>query len=108
MQRPYGRLLVDPALGDLDQRVQMGGRPVREFVAHGRRGHTASPAQEERAAQLPFQCAYLRGDRGLGEAEQRGGPGEGPGPVHRHESTQQGQVHVLSLPPLRSVRPEQL
>lgn len=55
MQRPYARLLVELRLGDLDQRVQMGRRPVREFVADGRRGHTAGPAQEERAAQLPLQ-----------------------------------------------------
>ena len=41
-----------------------------------------------------------RGDGGLGEPEQRGGAGEGAGPVHRDECAQQGQIHA-HVPSLR-------
>lgn len=59
VQCPRSRLLVEPRLDDVDQRVEVRGCAVGEFVAYRGRGDPAGPAQEERAAQLPFQGAYL-------------------------------------------------
>ena len=106
MQRPDARFVVEPGLRDLDECVEMRGGPVGEFVADGRGGDATGLAQEQRAAQLAFQGAYLAGDGGLGESEQRGGPGEGAGPVHGDECAQQGQVHAeLPARPCGGSRP---
>ncbi|GAA2930595.1 hypothetical protein GCM10020221_27940 [Streptomyces thioluteus] len=59
-------------------------------------GDAAGPAEEEGAAELPFQGAYLAGHRGLGEAEEGGGAGEGTRPVDRDERAQEGQIHAVS------------
>ncbi len=93
MQGAQRGAVVQPGLGDLHQRVEMRGGLVGEFVADGRRGHTAGLAEEQGAPELPLQGADLGGDRRLGEAEQGRGAREGTGPVHGHERAKQGQIH---------------
>lgn len=90
MQCPYARLLVELRLGDLDQRVQMGRRPVRQFVADGRRGHAAGPAQEERAAQLPLQVRICEVTAGWERPSRAAALVKETRPVHRDERAQQG------------------
>ncbi|GAA3123229.1 hypothetical protein GCM10017687_41620 [Streptomyces echinatus] len=93
MQRPRRGIVVQTALGYLHQCVEMRRGPVGEFVADRRRGHSARLTEEQGSAQLALEGADLRGDGGLGEAEQGGGAGEGAGPVHGDEGPQQGQIH---------------
>ncbi len=98
MQGAQRGVVVGARLGYLHEGVEMGRGLVREFVAHGRGGDPAGLAQEQGAAQLPFQGADLGCHRRLGEAEQRRGAGEGAGPVHGHEGAQQGQIHGSHAP----------
>ncbi|CAM5636874.1 hypothetical protein SANTM175S_07653 [Streptomyces antimycoticus] len=87
MQGAQGRaVVVETCLGDLHQGVEMRRGLVGEFVPDGGGDDAARRTEEQGAAQLPLQGAYLAGDGGLGEAEQPGGAGEGPGAVNRDKS----------------------
>lgn len=69
MEGAGDRVPVQARLCDLGERVQVRRHFVGKFVADAGGGDAAGVPEEERTAQLAFQCPDLAGHRRLGEAE---------------------------------------
>ena len=99
----------DPPAAQLGQllhlvpgRVRVGqdaaGQRQQRLAGVGERDVAAGPAEQVRA-QLPLQRLDLLGERGLGDVDPLGGPGEVPGLGDRHEVVELLELHGPRIRP---------